>query len=270
MWCSTCQQDVPLQPSPGSGELSCPRCSTELRRQATGVGSDKAAGVAGAGETPSGQPAGSRFDSWECDEQLRHIERRLHASGHGDEQAKARVRQEIARLDPPHVGTSAWHMPKPGSKPDRQPGSKPHRRRQRRRTSGRKTTGSLAWTALSLGTMVLVCGAILLLWAVLSDRGELWAIGLPTAIVGQVVLLVGLVLQTDRLWRDNRTAAAKLDRVDVQLHELRATTTLMGTGGASPGSAFYSHLAGGASPHLLLNDLKGQLDLLAMRLSQEP
>lgn len=150
------------------------------------------------------------------------------------------------------------------------PSSKPHRRRQQRRTSRRKTAGSLAWAALSLGTMVLVCGAILLLWAVLSDRGELWAIGLPAAIVGQVVLLVGLVLQTDRLWCDNRTAAAKLDRVDVQLHELRATTTLMGTGGASPGSAFYSHLAGGASPHLLLNDLKGQLDLLAMRLSQEP
>lgn len=118
--------------------------------------------------------------------------------------------------------------------------------------------------------MVLVGGAILLVWAVVSERGELWAIGLPAAIVGQVVLLVGLVLQLDRLWHDNRTAAAKLDRVDVQLHELRTTTTLMGSSGASPGSAFYSHLAGGAGPHLLLNDLKGQLDLLAIRLSQEP
>jgi hypothetical protein len=127
----------------------------------------------------------------------------------------------------------------------------------------------LAWSALSVGTMVLVCGAILLVWAVASDRGELWAVGLPAAVIGQVLLLVGLVLQLDRLWRDSRAAAAKLSKVDVQLHELRATTTLMGAGGASPGSAFYSHLAGGAGPHLLLNDLKGQLDLLAMKISQE-
>ncbi len=118
--------------------------------------------------------------------------------------------------------------------------------------------------------MATICGAILLIWAIVSDRGELWAIGLPAAIVGQVALLIGLVLQLDRLWRDNRSAVAQLKRVDVQLNELRTTTTLISSGGASPGSAFYSHLAGGAGPHLLLNDLKGQLDLLAWKLSREP
>lgn len=257
MWCFQCRQDVPAQPSPTSGELCCPRCSAELRREAAGVESAKAAAPEAA---PPGDSAGCRFDSWECDEQLRHIQRRLHAGR--DKQTGAQMQREIARFDPPHLAPSSWHAPKALPKP--------RQRKDRRRKPAAKPTGSLVWTALSVGTMVLVCGAILLLWAVLSDRGELWAIGLPTAIVGQVVLLVGLVLQIDRLWRDNRTAAAKLDRVDVQLHELRTTTTLMGTSGASPGSAFYAHMAGGASPHLLLNDLKGQLDLLAMRLSREP
>jgi hypothetical protein len=33
--------------------------------------------------------------------------------------------------------------------------------------------------------------------------------------------------------------------------------------------AFYSHLADGASPQLLLTDLKSQLDLLAMKMARE-
>ncbi|MDZ7619356.1 MAG: hypothetical protein U1E05_20340 [Patescibacteria group bacterium] len=190
---------------------------------------------------------------------------------------KKHLKREIMRLDPPHLTTPSWHVPdKPAKEPAQRKSAQgksaqrmPARRKPRRRKARAESAGSLAWSALLVGTMVLVCGAILLVWAVATDRGELWAVGLPAAIIGQVLLLVGLVLQLDRLWRDGRAAAAKLNKVDVQLHELRTTTTLMGTGGASPGSAFYSHLAGGASPHLLLNDLKGQLDLLAMKISQE-
>ena len=35
------------------------------------------------------------------------------------------------------------------------------------------------------------------------------------------------------------------------------------------GSAFYAHLADGAGSHLLLSDLKSQLDLLAVKISEE-
>ena len=81
--------------------------------------------------------------------------------------------------------------------------------------------------------------------------------------------MVGLVLQLDRLWHDNHAAAAKLDNVDQQLHDLKATTTLLGTGQGPAASVFYSHFAGGAGPQLLLTDLKSQLDLLAMKIAQE-
>jgi len=57
--------------------------------------------------------------------------------------------------------------------------------------------------------------------------------------------------------------------VDEQLHELKTTTTLLGTGNNSPSGAFYSHLVGGAGPQLLLSDLKGQLDLLALKIMQQ-
>ncbi len=261
MWCSRCQQDVPAQPSPKTGKLCCPRCSTEFRCETPGV---PPAEEPTSAEASASELSDSSFDSWEFDEQLRQIGRRLSGGSADSTQVKDHLKREILRLDPPHLTSPSWHVPD-------SPATKPQRRKSRRRKPTRAATGgSLAWSVLSVGTMVLVCGAILLVWAVASDRGELWAVGLPVAIIGQVLLLIGLVLQLDRLWRDSRAAAAKLNKVDVQLHELRTTTTLMGTGGASPGSAFYSHLAGGAGPHLLLNDLKGQLDLLAMKISQEP
>lgn len=116
--------------------------------------------------------------------------------------------------------------------------------------------------------MGLVCGGILIGWSAVTGRGELWSIGLPVLFAGQVALVLGLLTQLERLWRHSRTAVAKLENVDRQVHQLHVTTSLIGSGSHSPGGAFYSHLAGGANPDLLLSDLKGQLDLLAMKLSQ--
>jgi hypothetical protein len=76
-------------------------------------------------------------------------------------------------------------------------------------------------------------------------------------------------LQIDRLWHDNREAAVKLDNVHEQIHELKTTTMLLSTSQGPASATFYSHLAGGAGPQLLLADLKSQLDLLAMKISQE-
>ena len=72
----------------------------------------------------------------------------------------------------------------------------------------------------------------------------------------------------DRLWYHNQDTSEKLEDVDQRLDELKTTTNLMGTGNASPGARFYSHMASGANPQMLLTDLKGQLDLLALKMSQ--
>lgn len=125
------------------------------------------------------------------------------------------------------------------------------------------------WAALSLGFMMLVCGGTLLGWSVLAVRPELWPVGLPIAIGGQLALLVGLVLQLDRLWWHNRHTADKLDTVDRQVRDLRHATSLLGTTHSSPAASFYAHFAGGAHPKLLLTDLKSQLDLLAVKIEQE-
>jgi hypothetical protein len=126
----------------------------------------------------------------------------------------------------------------------------------------------LTWIALALGITAFACGGMLLGWSVVAGRDELWTLGLPIALGGQIALLVGLMLQLDRLWHDSRHAAGKLDEVDEQLRELKTATTLLGTSHSSPASAFYSHLSCGASPQLLLSDLKSQIDLLALRIAR--
>ena len=82
-------------------------------------------------------------------------------------------------------------------------------------------------------------------------------------------MLVGLILQLDRLWNDNRTAASKLDEVDEQLRELKTTTGFLSTTHGPSSAAFYAHMADGASPQILLSDLKSQLDMLATKLGRE-
>ncbi len=127
----------------------------------------------------------------------------------------------------------------------------------------------LAWSAIVLGIVVFMCGGLLLAWSVFTGRTELWAMGMPITWGGQAALLVGLILQLDRLWLDSRTAAAKLDQVDHQIHDLKYSTALLSNTHSSSAAAFYSHFAAGASPEVLLADLKGQLDLLAMKMVKD-
>jgi hypothetical protein len=122
---------------------------------------------------------------------------------------------------------------------------------------------------LSLGMMALACGGVLLGCSVLTGRDHLWSLGMPVALAGQILLLMGFVLQIDRLWHESRNAAAKLSEVDHQLDDLRNTTALLGTTHSGAATTFYAHFAGGASPRVLLADLKSQLDLLAIKIEQE-
>ena len=270
---------MPGIPSLAEGQYSCPRCADDLAvpavhcageetkgeeeakgegRRAKGVGAT--AGVEAQRECPP-EFMPPLYDGWELDEELRHIERILRTDKPEEPQQPQSqgAPQQHLRLDPPHGEPAAWHRPI---------ARKPLRRPQPTASEGDSALGTVTWMALSVGTMSFVCGGVLLGWSLATGRQELWSIGTPIALAGQIGLLIGLVLQLDRLWRDGRTAAAKLDTVDQQLHELQTTTNLLGTT-HGPSGTFYAHLADGAGPHLLLNDLKSQLDLLAMKLGRD-
>jgi hypothetical protein len=244
--------------SPEEGKFCCPRCGGGLRTDYAAAAADL--------DSPGGQPGAAGVlsdppvdDNWELDQQLKHLGRVLRSAEVDGRGSQLADRQEVTRLDPAHGGPAACHLP-PAGRPahDHQPNSP--------RSSS--ALAVLTWIGLSLGTTTFVCGGMLLGWSIVADRQELWTLGLPIALGGQIALLVGLLFQVERLWRDNRHAAAKLDDVDEQLHELKTATTLLGTSHSSPATAFYCHLSSGASPQLLLSDLKSQLDLLALKIAQ--
>ena len=92
---------------------------------------------------------------------------------------------------------------------------------------------------------------------------------MPLTLAGQVVLIIGLVLQLDGLWQSNRETTNTLDELDEQLENLRHATTLLSTTHSTSAQSFYAHMAVGANSALLMADLKGQMDMLAIQMAKE-
>ncbi len=269
MWCKLCRQDVPGLYSADAGKYCCPRCGDDLSDRTTHPSPEAPADPAGP-DLPPARAEGAEcastshcppaYDGWELEERLRHIERVLNLDRTDAKHDGSTGGHEYARLDAPHGQPAGWHYPAVVE-------AKAARRRTADASAKRTGLAALTWTVLALGVMAFACGGVLLAWSTISARQHLWTVGMPIGLAGQIVLLVGLILQLDRLWHDNRDTAAKLHHVDEQLHDLN-TATLLRTG-HGPGSHFYSHMASGASPLMLLADLKSQLDVLAIRLGQE-
>ena len=127
---------------------------------------------------------------------------------------------------------------------------------------------AVAWAILSLGLAVFACGAVLLGWSLIGQREDLWPVGMPLALVGQAGLVLGLILQLDGLWHNSRRTAEALNELDGELKNVRQATSLLTTSHSGSSQSFYLHLAEGASPQLLLADLKGQMDLLAQQMAR--
>jgi hypothetical protein len=126
----------------------------------------------------------------------------------------------------------------------------------------------VAWLIVVAGSLALAGGVGLMAWSLSTKIMIYWNLALGLALGGQGTLILGLVLVVSRLWRHSRYAASKLQDVHSRLGQLQHTAevlTTMRSGGSAP--AFYAELARSASPHMLLTNLKGQLDQLATRLS---
>jgi len=184
-------------------------------------------------------------DDWALEAELRGVERLVATLHHAGPRTA---------VDPAHSIPPAWHLPAMDPVP-RQP------------AVDRSTSHVAAWTILSIGLAVFACGGVLLGWSVVGQRDDLWTIGMPLALLGQAGLILGLILQLDGLWHTSRQAKEALAQLDGELASVRQATTLLSTSHAPSAQSFYVHLAEGASPQLLLADLKGQLDLLAQQMA---
>lgn len=109
-----------------------------------------------------------------------------------------------ARLD--HIGRRlealAVHAPGPRRRVDHEPSTK-----AAPVVAPSRLPGFVAGAGLFGGMTALVCGATLAGWSLVSDRVELWNIGLPTALVGQFLLLAALAAQSG-FWRSPSPTAS--------------------------------------------------------------
>lgn len=168
--------------------------------------------------------------------------------------------------DAPHAALPAWHVAANAAAQESHASAAKSTEPAAVERHPLATIGS--WLLVALGLMAFACGGVLLGWSIYQGRDDLWRIGLPLVLGGQAALIFGVVLQLDGLWQSNQETARSLDTLDSRMQELRQNTAALSASHSGPSTAFYAHLAGGASPHILLSDLKGQLDMLAMRMQK--
>jgi hypothetical protein len=269
MWCSHCQHEVPVLASPHAPrEQRCPRCKRKLASErppetAPESSADRASSKENAALTLSlaGMPV--ELDDWELNSDLRATKRILALVKADGMQA---VDDSIwDRLPRANKAREPRESPQPRGSRER--GSRPTLPAEEKGAPAPKS--GLGWLMLSLGLMAFVCGGVLVAWSFVANRPDLWRLGLPITFAGQAGLILGLVLQLDGLWQSSRQAAATLGELDDELAEIKHATTLLSTTHTGPAQSFYAHYSSGASPQLLLADLKGQLDLLATRLDHQ-
>ncbi|MCI0361432.1 MAG: hypothetical protein L0211_23360 [Planctomycetaceae bacterium] len=232
MWCSTCQRDCsPTGPADAQGLVRCALCNSALAAasEAHMAAADKLA-------LPE--------NDWELEADIRSVHRLVQS-------LKSTSRIDLA------VPIAGPHLPSPARARDETPPE---------RAPAPQKANLAAWSLLSLGLAVFACGAVLLGWSLAAGREDLWPLGMPLALAGQAALIVGLVLQLDGLWQTSRQTEKTLSELDDELSKVRQATTLLSTSHSGPSQSFYLHMAEGASPQLLLADLKGQLDLLAQQM----
>jgi hypothetical protein len=198
-------------------------------------------------------------DDWHIRQRARELGRALRRPIHLDASTASNNRLRARQLDPPQTLLDQYaEMPRPAVTTAMTVTSQVR--------PGRTAAGQiLAWLIVGSGTITLLAGGGLIGWSLSSKQMQHWNLALSLALGGQGALILGLVMVVSRLWRNSRFATNKLQEMHARLGQLQNTAdTISAMRGGAP--AFYADLARGASPQMLLSNLKGQLDQLATRL----
>jgi hypothetical protein len=186
----------------------------------------------------------SAFDTWEIEEQLRHVDRIL--SG-------ARFATEVQR--PAHADLA--HGPRASLAMQAKLAAAAETAARPRRTRFRLR---IAWTIVAAGAAALAVGLALLAAGAIVGRSGWMSFGLPMTLLGQVALLLGMMMQLDLVWRGKRETASKLYRFQKRLLDLEALAAEL-----APESN--EEPAPPEDEQELMTELKTRLDLLSHRLN---
>jgi hypothetical protein len=153
------------------------------------------------------------FDTWDLEEQLRHVERILSLPCFNA---------------PPAAARSAVRIDSGG--PDRNDTLHPNLRYRSLLLS------FVTWTILLAGVAALACGGALICWSIAESRDELWRLGVPTGLGGALGLLLGLTLQLSIVAEARRRLANDLAAAETQLAQLARSSAPLRTAGQAPSS----------------------------------
>ncbi|NOZ39366.1 MAG: hypothetical protein GXP24_03965 [Planctomycetes bacterium] len=184
-------------------------------------------------------------------ERQRWIDRQLHRSYRGDlaEDRSPRLREPVALVP------SSMHVKATYQRPKRE--------------SKSEVTSWLLSFLLGVGVLAFFVGVGLLAWSTAFQLPKLWQQGMTLTIGAEGLLILSLAWMAARLWHNSRRVNRQLHSVDQQLAEIEQITgTLAGSQQASS-QHFYHHANQAASPHLLVANLRGQVDQLASRMMSE-
>ncbi len=267
MWCSTCQQETPGVAHATSGRIVCSRCQQPMpKRYSThttricdeGLALDEPQLAA----TTASRTTPFRTDEWAAGQRVRKAVRELRRPNPTTATSPNRIASDRRRFDPPHdLFGELEHATVPGLAAMTSPLAA-NTILQYRRPEGSQI---VAWLIVIAGMLALSmrCRPHRL---VNFDRSNaILELRAGSALGGQGTLIFGLVLVISRLWRSSRYAAAKLQEVYARIGQLQQSTETLATMRSGGAPAFYADLVRGASPHVMLANLKGQVDQLASR-----
>jgi len=189
---------VPGLVSPGEKCYCCARCGSVL--QVEKFEDAEQIDFQEVSPRDAGQHAAIRYDPWELNERLRHIQRVLHNPAR-----QARPGSSLRWEVPPTTAPAADEAPQPAN-----------------------WVAIVSWPLIALGFAVFACGAALLGLSLGSGRGDLWRLGLPTLLAGQFALLVALVLQLASRYASHKAIKRQVREADAQWEAIRRRLTESG------------------------------------------
>jgi hypothetical protein len=110
-------------------------------------------------------------------------------------------------------------------------------------------------------------GAAVLVWSAAFNQAHVWQWGLTTTIAAEGVLILGLAWMAIRLWHNSRHLNRQLRGVDEQLDEIHELAGSLTASQQSASQQYYHHFSQVANPHMLVANLRGQIDQLAERIA---
>lgn len=256
MWCRHCKQDVPAVAPATNGAVHCARCHGPLDQPAFAKSvSDSGVGL----DQESQRVADPHALLQASDSGYRHDEIRRAIRG---AQRRASAAPRMLRFDPPEPLVEQKRVE------PRDPAS-PNTRVDQPVRENHRPTQWVAWALALTGAMTLGAGVGLMFWSLTEARPELWEWGIGATLTGQGVMIIGLVQLLAGLWNSSRSANQTLRGVQQELRRLGRTTESLLGANAPTAASFYADLARGASPEMLLANLKGQVDALSSHVARD-